>query len=753
VGCSANGWRRVALKHYLVHVIEERFEIPFVAELALREKQIQQNYRPVIAVHKWFARRPGTLFRSLLLSEFCDDDLPQAFFTSQNLSNLRIADPFMGGGIPLLEANRVGSAVLGFDINPMAWWIVREEIETLDVAAYRKAADELRRSLDDAIGRFYRTISIVDRTQQCPVKSYFWVKTQACDACHQQFDLFPGYRLARDVRHPKHVLVCASCGELNEVVDVNKAGNCKACCSQLRLSGNVTRGKASCPHCGRHHRVPDVRSAPYKHRLFALEYVNANGAPRRDGRLFKKADDHDLANVAAAEKLWLETKPRYVPSDVIPPGDETDRLHRWGYKKYSDLFHPRQLLGLELSARLITEIPDERIRRALATNFSDLLRYQNQLCRYDSMALKVLDIFSVHGFPVGLIHAEANFLGIVNPATRNAVGSGGWINIIDKFEKAKSYCDAPFEIRSKASTRVSLPGEWIGEFRNGIHPAESREVRIHCEDSARANIPDQSVDAVLTDPPYFGNVQYAELMDFCYVWLRRLVGSKEQAFLQESTRNADELTGNITLQRGIEKFTDGVSQVFRRMANALKPGGPLAFTFHHNALVAYESIAVAILDARLVCSATLPSPAEMGGSIHISGTGSSIIDSIFVCRSTGKTRGSSLAADPSSLSALVENDLQQLEAGGVTPTRGDCYCIAAGHLARLAVWHLRHEWDPALAVKYRLGLVHEWMSAFGGVELVLRNFQERQKDSDDIIRTHVNEEPEARFSDAEFVSF
>src|SRR4051812_40286504 len=61
-------------------VIEARFDIPFVAELALREKQIQQNYRPVIAVHKWFARRPGTLFRSLLLSEFCDSDLSSAFF-------------------------------------------------------------------------------------------------------------------------------------------------------------------------------------------------------------------------------------------------------------------------------------------------------------------------------------------------------------------------------------------------------------------------------------------------------------------------------------------------------------------------------------------------------------------------------------------------------------------------------------------------------------------------------------------------
>lgn len=50
--------------------IETDFDIPFVAGLALREKQIQQNYRPLIAIHKWFARRPGTVFRSLLLSEF-----------------------------------------------------------------------------------------------------------------------------------------------------------------------------------------------------------------------------------------------------------------------------------------------------------------------------------------------------------------------------------------------------------------------------------------------------------------------------------------------------------------------------------------------------------------------------------------------------------------------------------------------------------------------------------------------------------
>ena len=78
-----------------------------MAELALREKQIQQSYRPIIAVHKWFARRPGALFRSLLLAEFGVGRLSETYYRSNTLTGLRVCDPFMGGGTPVLEANRM----------------------------------------------------------------------------------------------------------------------------------------------------------------------------------------------------------------------------------------------------------------------------------------------------------------------------------------------------------------------------------------------------------------------------------------------------------------------------------------------------------------------------------------------------------------------------------------------------------------------------------------------------------------------
>src|SRR5262249_13630782 len=159
------------------------------------------------------------------------------------------------------------------------------------------------------------------------------------------------------------------------------------------------------------------------------------------------------------------------------------------------------LLGLELSCRLIHKIEDERVRKALATNLSDLLRYQNMLCRYDTWALKSLDIFSVHGFPVGLVHCESNMLGITNGDDLN-VGSGGWTNIIDKYAKAKRYCDAPFEVQRQGSRNVHIPvrGEWIGERLNG---AQRRKVAIHRGDAAAVTLEKNSLDAVFTDPPYF----------------------------------------------------------------------------------------------------------------------------------------------------------------------------------------------------------------------------------------------------------
>ncbi len=697
--------------------IEQNFNIPFVAELALREKQIQQNYRPIIAVHKWFARRPGTLFRALALAEFADAPVEDTFFSSNDFAGKRIADPFMGGGTPLIEANRIGCDVQGFDINPMAAWIVREEIEHLDLAAYQQAAAGLLEALKADIGSYYRTDCPLYGDKDVPVKYFIWVKEISCDACGEDVPLFPGYLLAENVRHPANVVVCSQCFELNQIEDTAAPGKCHSCKTKLVLDGPAGRGRCACGSCGHQNTYPKPDQGAPRHRLFAIEYYNPERKKGHKGRFFKKPDAKDLARLAEVEARWKALTPQFVPDQPILPGDETDRLHKWGYQFYRELFSARQLLGLERSAAFIASVKNERVRHALATNLSDLLRYQNMLCRYDTMALKSLDIFSVHGFPVGLVQAESNLLGIVNGGGTN-VGSGGWSNIIEKYAKAKRYCDAPFEVMATGSRKVQVPieGEWIGERLNGHRP---RVVSIRCASSTEVEIEPASLDAVFTDPPYFGNVQYGELMDFCYVWLRRLLGSEAEGFERASSRDAGELTVNQTEGRDIAHFTEGLAQVYSSMARALKPGAPLAFTYHHNKLIAYQAIAVAILDAGLTCSAALPCPAEMGGSIHIHGTGSSILDTVFVCRATGTTARQGLCETPDQLAALIAGELQQLRAAGVKPRPGDARCILFGHLTRLAIWTLRPSWDAARPTEDKLADVAEALAAFGDTDALL----------------------------------
>ena len=707
--------------------IERRFDVPFVASLALREKAIQQNYRPVIAVHKWFARRPGTLFRGLLLSEFVDADLRDSYFRSNDLQGKRIADPFMGGGTPLVEANRLGADIAGWDINPMAWWIVGRELDDLDVAAYEKAGRELVEDLRRRIGSLYET-ECTRCGDPAPVKYFLWVKTQSCTSCRRQIDLFPGYVVATNARHPYNVLVCAGCGQLAEVRDRKSPGNCPHCGTALRTEGPARRGVVPCGHCDAPNRFPAATEGPLDHRMFAIEYHCHSCKPSHRGRFFKAPSTQDAARYDQAQRSWREIVPRHVPDDPIPPGDESTRLHRWGYRRYRQMFNYRQLLGLETSCRLVAAQPDSVIGRALATNLSDLLRYNNLLVRYDPRTLKALDLFSVHGFPTGLVRCEANLLGIRGRGGK-PVGSGGWVNILDKYRTAKDYCNRPFEVAPRSRTRLYTTGEHIGravrrEPDSGDQPSNGRSVTLKCGSATQASIAPGTLDAVLTDPPYYDNVQYAELMDFCYVWLRRVTGADTPEFTPRSTRHPRELTGNETEGRGIEHFTTGLAAAYERMAVALKPGAPLAFTYHHNQPSAYHPVAVAILDAGLVVTATLPCPAEMSGSIHINGTRSSIVDTVFVCRRDDSVPEEHLAFGPDGFVRLVAIDLHRLRAGGVRPSDGDTRCIALGHLTRMAVWTLRPIWDRRAPVGIKLARVRVAMddlATVAGVMEVLRS--------------------------------
>ena len=677
--------------------LEKHFDAVFATALALREKQIQQNYRPVIGLHKWFARRPGTIFRNLLLAEFNGAEPLETNYWRAHEFHGVIADPFMGGGTPIYEANRLGFSVVGTDINPMAFWVVRQSLSQLDLKAFQSAAASVAADVERVVGSLYRT-----KCEECggpaEVKYFLWVKTEVCPHCNTRNDLFPGYLLAEAERHPRHVVVCGSCGTLNEYEQQPTAEHpqpCSRCRAAVHVEGRTHRQRIACHKCGLNFAYPqrDLLPHPPEHRLWAMEYHCARCKPKHEGRFFKVPDAADRARVRRAKALLEANSGLPIPQDEILPGDETARLLRWGYRFYREMFNDRQRLGLGLLLRSIRKVESREVRYALLTVFSDFLRYQNMLCRYDTYALKCQDIFSVHGFPVGLVQCENNLLGVPK------VGSGSFRHFVEKYLRAKNYCVSPFEteFRGKQKRIIPIPGERIGaELVAGFPRGDKRQAWLLAAPAGQAGLPASSLAGVFTDPPYFDNVQYAELMDFCFAWLR--LGLKDEfcEFLPSTTRNAAELTGNTTLGRGLEHFTGGLSAVFCHYAAALKPGAPFVFTYHHNNPEMYLPLVVAILDAGMTCTATLPAAAEMNASLHIAGTVSSSLDSVFVCRRGG--------ANPitGEIRSLLDHDLALMRQAGVKLGEGDVRCLAAGHIARRAVQRLHPSWDATLPLQKKM---------------------------------------------------
>lgn len=420
--------------------LERDFDATFVTELALKEKQIQQSYRPIIGIHKWFARRPGTVFRSLLLAEFNDSEpLRDGYWRSHRLKGV-IADPFMGGGTPIYEANRLGFHVIGTDINPMAYWVVRQALAPLDPRRFAQAARDVIADVEQEVGDLYAT-TCLSCGHMAVAKYFLWVKVATCPGCEAENDLFPGYLLAEAERHPRNVLVCAGCGQLNEyksVPTIEAPADCGACGRSVHIEGPARRQHVECRNCAtRFSYAGNGAKRPPKHRMWALEYHCARCKPGHEGRFFKSPDKEDHARELRANQRLPSERDLPIPDDEIPRGDETDRLHRWGYRRYREMFGERQLLGLSLLLRRILTVRQEESRHAVLTIFSDSLRYQNMLCRYDTYALKCQDIFSVHGFPVGLVQCENNLLGIPR------VGSGSFRHFVEKYLRAKEYCRAP----------------------------------------------------------------------------------------------------------------------------------------------------------------------------------------------------------------------------------------------------------------------------------------------------------------------
>jgi len=207
--------------------IEESFPIVEINRLAIPERNA---FKPIYQMHKWFARRASCVFRAILLSALkpSGTDIMAEFYKDHthdpDTNGVRILDPFMGGGTTIVEALRLGCHVTGIDLNPVAWFIVKTEVEPVDIKELKNAFKRLEERLT-ASGKSVKEELLSHYKTECPccgagreeadIIYTFWVKSAICTNpnCGQEVPLFSDYIIAQKSPSIRYLpdYLCSSC--------------------------------------------------------------------------------------------------------------------------------------------------------------------------------------------------------------------------------------------------------------------------------------------------------------------------------------------------------------------------------------------------------------------------------------------------------------------------------------------------------------------------------------------------------------
>jgi len=688
--------------------IERHFPVNEISDLARVERP--DLARPPLYLHKWWARRFGSVFRSIILATFLspEENAWDYHYQHTDFEGKIVLDPFMGGGTTIFEALRLGCKVVGCDVNPVAWWTVKSAIE--QPASLRALRDAFQQ-LDERVGRRIRNL-YQTRCPECnrpaDVIHVRWVKVVPCKACGEQVRVHGNYVLGR--RGKEYAVFCPDCGEVFKTQNPDESHRCPACGTQfLPRDGVAHGGYFTCPtpDCGQRQSVLDAQAEghPPDYEMYAVVYE----CPVH-GWDIKSAGVEDHSNYTDA----LQTFERVghslsVPTQPIPSGMKTDTLLQYGYTHWHQMFTPRQLLSLGWLVEAIKELPTG-IQDTFITTFSYLVNYTSIFCTTRPTRISSVGrVFTHHAF---IPPTE----GVENNPWGHKRRSGTYPNLFESALKAYRYRQQPFERRltpnaSSTTEAVSIPGERIDgrlakDFDNLKHT--DRNALLLCQSSEDLPLPDNSVDAVVTDPPYFDNVQYSELSDFFYVWLRLFLKDRYPFFSAEHTPKMAEVVKNEKAGKDQDFFLSALTQVFREAHRVLKDDGLMVFTFHHKEHEAWSSVMGAVLDADFYVSAIYPVHAEMRTSIHIRDLEAIEYDSVVVCRKRVGDGHISWERLEDQIHFQAAETLRQLQANGQGLSRADVSVIVLGKCLELYSKHYPNVMQGTEPVKVEEALNRLW---------------------------------------------
>lgn len=656
--------------------LEGDFPIVEVSQVAEHESWRKEINRPIHHIHKWWATRLGSVFRAITLAALSHAraDTWKNFYQRHQLTGKVVLDPFMGSGTTLGEAVKLGAKAIGCDINPVSTFLVRQAFTRVPEARLREVFARLEQRVAPDIRRYYQTTD--PRTGAAiPVLYCFWVK-QVATPDGETVPLFSRYVFAQDAypkKKPKAQIVCPACWHIIE--DRYDATDlaCPHCANRFNPQAGPAAGQVVTAPNGRRHRIKDLLSPegrPLAHRLYALLALRPDGE-----KIYLPARPDDLARYAEAEsRLRCEDLP--LPDLSVRPGHNTDQARGYHYLHWRDFFNARQLLCLGLLLRAVLEIEDEAEREHMLCLFSSTLEFNNLFCSFKGEGTgAVRHMFSNH-----ILKPERAPL--ENSVWGTDKSSGTFCTLFEsRLLRAKRYLDEPFEVDFE---RDLFQGR--GAARKTI---ASAPIRVRCVeawdqfaqaddallvlngDSARLPLPDASVDAVVTDPPYFDFVHYSELSDFFFAWLSPVLKSRYPWFDRPDSSDRGEVQ-----HKDPRMFARQLAAVFVECRRVLKEDGVLAFSFHHSRPEGWAAIHEAIAGAGLAVVAAHPVHAESRASNPKSAAKNPIsLDAILVCRKASRTQAIPLDERQVIRRSLALAD--KLAAAGMALSSADHFVILA----------------------------------------------------------------------------
>ena len=546
----------------------------------------------------------------------------------------KLLDPFAGGGAIPLEGIRLGCEVEASDLNPVAVLILKGTVEYPQkygqpnsrpvpdyiceaaqhanqgsfnngdwVEAYRRnplAADVrywgnwMLGHARDELAEFYPR----DPDGSIPV-AYLWSRTVPCPNCDAEMPLIRQYWLTRksNRRVALEPLVDRAQGKVEfRIVEGNEISGDPG-------QATTRRGDTRCLSCEQVVKASQVHSLGLDGKLGAKLTVVVLQSDGTLGKTFRRPIHTDLGALVVAHRRCnritseLTDDLPMIPDEPLAYHPQYMLVREYGLDQWGKLFTPRQLLFLTTCIKLSAQVYRQMLDFGQEPNY-------------------VAAVMTYIGLAISRLSSEHSTLARWNPSGQKVQGALGLqaLPMVWDYAEANPWGGSVGDART-AFRLVSA----VIEFTSGVSGSSAAKV---IQRDARQS-PSSRPTAVITDPPYYDSINYADISDFYYVWLKRSLGTVHPDLLnlpttpkrQQVVMNVYGSQGNGEVSNskelGRQRYIDGMAESFKAMAHSLKVGGCQGVVFAHTDPDAWATLIEGLIRAGLIPNASWPIDTEI----------------------------------------------------------------------------------------------------------------------------------------------